>query len=171
MATFPEPLLALARSVLDAARAKRLRIVTAESCTGGLIAGCLTAIPGSSDVVERGFVTYSDESKTELLGVPPELLVKHGAVSLEVARAMADGALAHSRAQLAISCTGIAGPGGRTATKAIGHVCFGYVSRGGESSRVDNAASAVAKDFGEIGRDEVRLKSVETALTLLQRML
>lgn len=171
MATFPEPLLALARSVIDAARDKRLRIVTAESCTGGLIAGCLTAIPGSSDVVERGFVTYSDDSKTELLGVPPELIAKHGAVSLEVARAMADGALAHSCAQLAISCTGIAGPGGRTATKAIGHVCFGCVSRSGESSRAVNAASAVATDFGDIGRDEVRVKSVETALTLLQGML
>jgi nicotinamide-nucleotide amidase len=171
MATFPEPLLALARSVLDAAREKKLRIVTAESCTGGLIAGCLTAIPGSSDVVERGFVTYSDESKTELLGVPADLIARHGAVSLEVARAMADGALAHSRAQLSISCTGIAGPGGRTATKAIGHVCFGYVSRAGETSRADVGASAVAHDFGDLGRDEVRLKSVEMALTLLQGML
>src|ERR1700741_3784415 len=105
---------ALARKVLDRCREKHWTIVTAESCTGGLIAACLTEIAGSSDVVERGFVTYSNESKIKLLQVPADALEKHGAVSPHVARAMAEGALTHSRADVALSVTGIAGPGGAT---------------------------------------------------------
>jgi nicotinamide-nucleotide amidase len=119
---FEAALLDQARALLDAARAKHIRIVTAESCTGGLIAGLLTEIPGSSDVVERGFVTYSNEAKEDALGVPAALLRKYGAVSDQVARAMADGALRHARAQLAIAVTGIAGPGGGSVEKPVGLV-------------------------------------------------
>src|SRR6476620_6287796 len=109
---FAPHLLALAESVLSSARAKGLRITTAESCTGGLIAALLTEIPGSSDVLDRGFVVYSNQAKSDMLGVPPDLITEHGAVSEAVARAMAHGALAHSDAQLAVAVTGIAGPGG-----------------------------------------------------------
>src|SRR5688572_17314409 len=110
----PGPLLQQAEEVLAACRRARLRVTTAGPCTGGLVAACLTAIAGSSDVVERGFVTYSNEAKLELLGVSEALLAAYGAVSAEVAGAMAEGALAHSRADLAVSITGIAGPGGGT---------------------------------------------------------
>src|SRR5271163_4785032 len=106
-----------AAALLEACRARRVLLATAESCTGGLIAAALTAIPGSSDVVERGFVTYSNAAKTELVGVPAALIVEHGAISEPVARAMAEGAIAHSRADVAVSVTGLAGPGGGTATK------------------------------------------------------
>jgi nicotinamide-nucleotide amidase len=117
--------------VLEACRKAGLKIVTVESCTGGLIAATLTEIAGSSNVVERGFVTYSNEAKTELVGVPADLIAKHGAVSEEVARAMAAGGLAHSRADIAMSVTGIAGPGGATATKPVGLVHLACARRGG----------------------------------------
>jgi nicotinamide-nucleotide amidase len=123
-------LLQQAADLLDSCRARHLRLATAESCTGGLIAAALTAIPGSSDVVERGFVTYSNEAKTELVGVPPALIAQHGAVSEPVARAMAEGALAHSSADIAISVTGVAGPGGGSAAKPVGLVWFGLARRG-----------------------------------------
>ncbi|MCW5731934.1 MAG: CinA family protein, partial [Alphaproteobacteria bacterium] len=110
--TFDAALLERAAAILARARAKGLRIATAESCTGGLIAALLTEIAGSSDVVERSFVTYSNAAKTELLGVPEALIARHGAVSEEVARAMAEGALGHAPVDLAVSVTGIAGPGG-----------------------------------------------------------
>src|SRR5690348_12478599 len=109
---FDANLLALAQSVLDAARKQDLRIATAESCTGGLVAALLTEIPGASDVVERGFIVYSNDSKSELLGVEAELIEGDGAVSEAVARAMAEGAIAHSNAQTSVAVTGIAGPGG-----------------------------------------------------------
>ncbi|MBT5780203.1 MAG: CinA family protein, partial [Rhodospirillaceae bacterium] len=112
---FPAQLAARAEQLLDACRARNIKVATAESCTGGLIAGCLTAVAGSSDVVERGFVTYSNEAKTETLGVPGELIERVGAVSEEVSRAMAEGALENSAAQLSLAVTGIAGPGGGTA--------------------------------------------------------
>ena len=114
----------LAASVLERCRAKKLMIATAESCTGGLIAGALTDIAGSSDVVERGFVSYSHRAKTEMLGVPAALITAHGAVSAEVARAMAEGALAHAPVDLAVAVTGIAGPGGGSAEKPVGLVHF-----------------------------------------------
>lgn len=124
-------LLAEAETLLAHLRARRLMLATAESCTGGLIAATLTAIAGSSDVVERGFVTYSNEAKMELLGVTEQSLAMAGAVSEEVARAMADGALARSRADITLSVTGIAGPGGATATKPVGLVYIGAARRGG----------------------------------------
>jgi nicotinamide-nucleotide amidase len=128
---FATETLILAQSVLTACRARNLRLATAESCTGGLVAGALTAIAGSSDVVERGFVTYSNEAKSELLGVPPETIAAYGAVSAETTAAMAVGALARAPVDLAVSVTGIAGPGGATPTKPVGLVLFGLARRGG----------------------------------------
>ncbi|HEY2007465.1 MAG TPA: CinA family protein [Rhizomicrobium sp.] len=160
---FTAALLAQAEKLLADARAKNLKIATAESCTGGLVAGLLTEIPGSSDVVERGFVTYSNESKCEALGVPADLIARHGAVSAEVARAMVLGALKHARADLAIAVTGIAGPGGGTKDKPVGLV---YLA----AARGERITSRECR-FGDIGRGEVRLKSVETALEMLTALL
>ena len=128
---FDDETLNLAQSVLDACRARNWRLATAESCTGGLVAAALTAIAGSSDVVERGFVTYSNEAKSELLGVSPEIIAAHGAVSAETAAAMARGAVARAPVDLAISVTGIAGPGGATPTKPVGLVLLGLARRDG----------------------------------------
>jgi nicotinamide-nucleotide amidase len=160
---FGPTLLDQARALLDAARARNIRIVIAESCTGGLIAGLLTEIPGSSDVVERGFVTYSDQAKEEALGVPAALLQKYGAVSDHVARAMADGALRHARAQLAIAVTGIAGPGGGSAEKPVGMVHIALADRQNISSHEFR--------FGDIGRSEVRLRTIAEAVRLLRAAL
>lgn len=160
---FSSILLAQAEKLLADARAKNLKIVTAESCTGGLIAGLLTEIPGSSDVVERGFVTYSNDAKRDLLGVPRELIETHGAVSAEVARAMALGALRHARADLSVAVTGVAGPGGGTKDKPVGLVHLA-------AARGDHVALRECR-FGDIGRRDVRLKSVETALQILQELL
>lgn len=146
--------------LLDAARAKRILIATAESCTGGMVAAALTEMPGSSDVFERGFVTYSNAAKTELLGVKSGTLEAHGAVSEEVAQEMALGAVAHSNADLAVSITGIAGPGG-SKLKPEGRVCFG-LARGGETLKVDTM------EFGAIGRSEVRRAACVHALELLR---
>src|ERR1700685_1989219 len=120
----------LAMAVLDACRRAHLTLATAESCTGGMVAAALTDIAGSSDVVERGFVTYSNAAKNELVGVPADLIERHGAVSAEVAAAMAEGALAHAPVDLAVSVTGIAGPGGATPTKPVGLVYLGVVRTG-----------------------------------------
>jgi nicotinamide-nucleotide amidase len=151
-----------AARLLEACRKAGVRIATAESCTGGLIAALLTEIAGSSDVVERGFVTYSNEAKIEALGVPPDLIAAHGAVSEPVARAMAEGALAHSRADIAVSVTGVAGPGGGSAAKPVGLVHLA-AARKGRTTLYQECR------FGDIGRDGVRLKSVEAALALLWR--
>lgn len=161
---FAQPLLKLAEVVLAEARARKLRIVVAESCTGGLIAGCLTEIPGSSDVLERGFVVYSDRAKRDLLGVPGDLIADQGAVSEAVARAMAEGALENSNAHLAVACTGVAGPGGGTPLKPVGLV---HVA----AARENRAILHEAHRFGDAGRTEVRLRTVEAALELLRRML
>jgi nicotinamide-nucleotide amidase len=126
-------LLAEAEALLALYRARGLRIVTAESCTGGLVAATLTAIAGSSDVLERGFVTYSNQAKAEMLGVDPAMITAVGAVSAEVAGAMIEGALARSPADVALSVTGIAGPGGATPTKPVGLVFLGAKRRGGEA--------------------------------------
>ena len=156
--------LAAAADLLARCRAGKLRIVTAESCTGGLIAALLTEIAGSSDVVERGFVTYSNEAKCELLGVPPETLVRHGAVSAETARAMVDGALRHAPADLAVAVTGVAGPGGGSAEKPVGLVHLAALRRGGQVIHQEAR-------FGAIGRSAVRLHTVDAALVLLGRQI
>ena len=119
-----------AEALLQRCREAGLMLATAESCTGGLIAASLTAIPGSSDVVDRGFVTYTNEAKADLVGVDPAAIAAHGAVSEVVARAMAEGALARSRAGIAVSVTGVAGPGGGSADKPVGLVCFGLARAG-----------------------------------------
>ena len=131
MSLLTDPLLRDATTLLETCRRHHLVLATAESCTGGLIAAALTAIAGSSDVVDRGFVTYSNDAKTELLGVPAGLIEAEGAVSEPVARAMAEGALARSRANLTVAVTGVAGPGGGTAAKPVGLVWFGLARRGG----------------------------------------
>ena len=155
----------LARRVLDACFARKLKIATAESCTGGLIAGALTDIAGSSNVFERGFVTYSNEAKHDLLDVPSRLLADHGAVSAEVAEAMALGALAHSRAQLALSVTGIAGPGGGSADKPVGLVHFGL-------AQSERPTLLVRKHFTSatgklLSRADIRRHAVLTGLQIL----
>jgi nicotinamide-nucleotide amidase len=157
---FPPDLIARAVVLLDRFRAAGLKIATAESCTGGLVAGLLTEIPGSSAVVERGFVVYSNEAKEDLLGVPTETIRTHGAVSEATARAMAEGALEASPADVAVSVTGVAGPDGGTPSKPVGLVHFACASRG---------AATVAREvrFGDIGRSNVRLASVRVALDLL----
>lgn len=150
----------LAPAVLDACRAAGLTVATAESCTGGLVAAALTEVAGSSDVVECGFVTYSNAAKTAMLGVPGALIAAHGAVSEPVARAMAEGALAASRADLAVAITGIAGPGGGTAEKPEGLVHFACARRGHPTAHARIA-------FGALGRAEVRTRSVGQALAML----
>jgi len=133
-----DAVLAQAEAVLSALRGRGLMLATAESCTGGLIAAALTAIAGSSDVVERGFVTYSNEAKSELLGVPALMIQTHGAVSEPVARAMAEGALARSRADVTVSVTGVAGPGGGSVEKPVGLVWFGRARRDGSFTHTEH---------------------------------
>jgi nicotinamide-nucleotide amidase len=161
MSLFPPDLLAEAEALLTACREAGLRVATAESCTGGLVAGLLTEIAGSSDVVERGYVTYSNLAKKTEVGVRAETLAEHGAVSEAVARSMVEGALRGSDADLAVSITGIAGPGGGSAEKPVGLVWFATGRRGGETR-------THAERFGDIGRSEVRLASVRTAIALLK---
>ncbi len=150
-------------ALLDKARAKEVRIATAESCTGGLVAAALTAIPGSSDVVECGFVTYSNAAKQKILGVTAATLEAYGAVSELVASQMASGAVARSDAELAISITGIAGPGG-SEHKPEGRVCFAVADRSG-------IVACDTVEFGPLGRAEVRSASVQHALDMMARAL
>ena len=157
---FDRQTLDLAAAVLAACRARNWRVATAESCTGGLVAAALTAIAGSSDVVERSFVTYSNKAKTELLGVPAETIAAHGAISAETAAAMASGALAHAPVDLAVSITGVAGPGGGTPQKPVGLVYLGVARRGG-TARVERRIFS-----GD--RGEIRRAAVVLALELLQ---
>lgn len=152
-----------AAQLLEACRQAGVKIATAESCTGGLIAAALTAIAGSSDVVERGFVTYSNEAKSEQLGIAAALIERHGAVSEAVALAMAEGALAHSRADIAVSVTGIAGPGGATATKPVGLVHLGCARRG-RTTLLEQRVFA-----GD--RNAVREQSVTLAFALIRQHL
>ncbi len=150
-------------AVLDACRARKLKLATAESCTGGLVAGALTDIAGSSDVVDRGFVTYSNEAKQQMLGVASETLRDYGAVSKQAAEEMARGAIANSNAQIAVAVTGIAGPGGGSGDKPVGLVHFAAASRGG-------ALTHKEMRYGDIGRGRVREKSVLQALAMLKRI-
>ncbi|MFT8775452.1 MAG: CinA family protein [Gluconacetobacter liquefaciens] len=158
-----ETLLAQAADVLERMRHAGVRAVTAESCTGGLVAAALTHHAGSSEMIEGGFVTYSNAMKTALLGVPPTLLARHGAVSAEVAASMARGALAHAPdADLAVSITGIAGPGGGSAEKPVGLVWFGAIRRDGEGSTVSRHFTG--------DRETIRRQAVEQALDLLTEL-
>jgi nicotinamide-nucleotide amidase len=156
-------LIAQALALLELCRRKKLKIAAAESCTGGLVAATLTEIAGSSDVFERGFVTYSNEAKEAMLGVPATTLASHGAVSAETAQAMATGALAHAPVDLTVSITGIAGPGGAVAGKPVGLVHFAAASRRGQLIHRE-------RRYGEIGRKQVRDASVIEALALLREL-
>jgi nicotinamide-nucleotide amidase len=154
-------LLAAAKHLLDLCRARGLQIATAESCTGGLVVGVLTGIAGASDVVERGFVVYSNAAKESMLGVPASTLKRHGAVSAETAIAMVTGALKNSEADISVSITGIAGPGGGTKQKPVGLVHFAAARRHGKPI-------ARHRLFGKIGRRRIRERSVAEALELLE---
>ena len=156
-------LLAAAVRVLDANRAAGKMIATAESCTGGLVMAALTEIAGASDVVERGFVTYSNEAKMESIGVNRDILETFGAVSIAVAWAMAQGALKHSLADVAVAVTGIAGPGGGTEKKPVGTVVFARARRGHDP----DAMVADIRHFGDLGRSEIRRQAALVALELL----
>lgn len=158
-----DSLLRLAETLLQRCRAAKLMLATAESCTGGLIAATLTEIAGSSDVFERGFVTYSNDAKIYAIGVPAEIVAGHGAVSEPVARAMAEGALRKSKADIAIACTGIAGPGGGSATKPVGLVHIAVAAHGQETMHQ-------RMTYGDIGRAAVRRATVEDALNLATEM-
>jgi nicotinamide-nucleotide amidase len=161
---FPQPILAAAKALVTNAASAGLRIAFAESCTGGLMAGAVTEIPGASACFERGFVVYTARAKRELLGVPPELLLRHGEVSEEVARAMAEGALRHAGVHLAAACTGIAGPGGGSPEKPVGLVHLAAAREGQTTLHAEC-------HFGNIGRGQVRLKAVEAGLKLLLQIL
>lgn len=156
---FPDELTARAAGLIDLCRSRRLMLATAESCTGGLIAALITAVPGSSDVLDCGFVTYSNDAKARMIGVPPELIAEHGAVSEEVARAMAEGALAHSAADIALAVTGVAGPGGGTAAKPVGLVHCAAARKG-------RPTITKVLRLGDIGRDAVRLETVRAAVEM-----
>lgn len=160
---FPADILKQAEDFLAKARENGILVATAESCTGGLIAACLTEIAGSSDVFERGFVTYSNSAKHQQLGVPQTLIDEHGAVSEPVARAMAEGAVAHSPATLAVAVTGIAGPGGDTKLKPVGLVHMAAARRGKPTVHERHL-------FGDIGRTQVRLATLRAALHLMARL-
>jgi nicotinamide-nucleotide amidase len=159
-----EALVAEAEAVLGLCRARKLTLAAAESCTGGMISAVLTEVPGSSDVFERGFVTYSNAAKTEQLGVPSELIAEYGAVSKAVAKAMVLGTLDHSSADLAIAVTGIAGPGGGTAEKPVGLVHLAGAKRGATILHWEVQA-------GDIGRRAVRIAAVKEALGLIRALI
>jgi nicotinamide-nucleotide amidase len=159
----PDELVEAARKVVEANRAAGLTLAVAESCTGGLVSAALTEIPGSSDVLEAGFVTYSNGAKHALLGVSQDLLETFGAVSVAVAWSMAQGALARSRADTAVAITGVAGPGGGSEWKPVGTVVFARARRGADPKEI----VADQKDFGNLGRGGVRLQAALCALELL----
>jgi len=158
-----EDIVAAAKDLLKICKEKNLLIATAESCTAGLIAGTLTEIPGVSSILDRGYVTYSNEAKHEMLGVSRAILKEHGAVSSQTAEAMARGVLGHSRVHLAVSVTGIAGPDGGSPEKPVGLVFFAAVSRSGKIVDVE-------KRYGEIGRAQVRKQSVLQAFKMLHEL-
>ncbi|MBT3535647.1 MAG: CinA family protein [Rhodospirillaceae bacterium] len=161
---FPDDLTIQATELLQACRDGGVMVATAESCTGGLIAGCLTEIAGSSDVVDRGFVTYSNQAKNTMLDVPVALIEAQGAVSEPVARAMAEGAIAHSDATLSVAVTGVAGPGGGTAEKPVGLVHLACARRGGDTTHREQR-------YGDLGRAGIREATIRTALEMLAQQL
>lgn len=158
----PEDIDELARRVVEENAKIGRKVVTAESCTGGLVAGAITEIPGSSSVLDRGFVTYSNESKMEMLGVPSDIIETFGAVSIACVWAMAQGALNNSNADVAVAISGVAGPGGGTATKPVGTVVFARVTKG-EGGEPEGELKA----FGDLGRAEIRRQATLCALDLL----
>jgi nicotinamide-nucleotide amidase len=163
MTVFPADIAQQAKVIIERFSTRNLMVATAESCTGGLIAGCLTDISGSSAVVDCGFVTYSNEAKMAMIGVQSSTLDAFGAVSQQVAIEMAKGAISNSRAQLSIAVTGIAGPRGGSVEKPVGLV---YIAAASSSGQISHRKML----YGDIGRDEVRLATIRTALTMLQEL-
>jgi nicotinamide-nucleotide amidase len=161
--TLPEELVEMAAKVVEANRAAGLKVAVAESCTGGLVGAALTEIPGSSDMFEGGFLTYSDEAKETLLGVSLDVIETFGSVSVATAWAMAQGALKKTKADVAVAITGIAGPGGGSLNKPVGTVVFARARRGADPDEI----VADRKDFGDLGRGGVRLQAALCALELL----
>ncbi|MGO7036767.1 CinA family protein [Rhizobium acaciae] len=164
MSLFPDDIISMAEAIIRDFTVAGLMVSTAESCTGGLIAGALTEISGSSAVVDRGFVTYTNSAKIEMLGVQAETLLRFGAVSKETARQMVHGALFRSRAEIAVAVTGIAGPGGGSAEKPVGLVHLAAKSRAGTLIHRKML-------YGDIGRSEVRLATIRTALEMVRSLL
>ena len=160
---FSETLERSAAALIDLCRSRKLMLATAESCTGGLIAGLISSVPGSSDVLDCGFITYSNAAKTRMTGVPAQLIARHGAVSEAVARAMAEGALTYSGADIAVAVTGVAGPGGGTPEKPVGLVHCAAARRG-------HATLHHRLDLGNIGRSDVRMRTVAEALRMAYEM-
>ncbi|ATC31893.1 CinA family protein [Caulobacter vibrioides] len=158
---FPLEIQTLARLLIDEARARSLRLVAAESCTGGLVAGAICSISGASDVFERGFVTYTNRAKSEMLGVPGDLIADHGAVSEPVARMMAEGALRESNGHVAVAITGVAGPGGGTPMKPVGTVHFAV-------ARANRSVVHRLERFDGETREAVQLAAIRTALEMLR---
>jgi nicotinamide-nucleotide amidase len=158
---FPLDIVTLARLLIEDCRERRLRIVTAESCTGGLLSAAITAIPGSSDVFERGLITYSNRAKQDLLGVSGDMLADYGAVSEPVARMMAEGALERSNAHIAVAITGVAGPGGGTEMKPVGLVHLA-------TARANQSVRHGVERFGDIERGEIQMGAVRLALEMLR---
>ena len=150
-----------ARLLIDEARERRLRIVTAESCTGGLVSAAITSIAGSSDIFDRGLIVYSNRAKQELLGVPGDLLADYGAVSEPIVRMMAEGALENSNAHVAVAITGVAGPGGGTELKPVGLVHFA-------TARANHSVMHRVERFGDVGRHEIQLASTQIALEMVR---
>lgn len=161
---FSPEIVTLAQALIDVARAQSIRLVTAESCTGGLVAAAICHIAGASDVFERGFVTYSNRAKQEMLGVPGDLIADMGAVSEPVARMMAEGALKHSNGQLAVSITGVAGPGGGTPMKPVGTVHLAV-------ARINHGVKHVHERFDLADREAIQLAAVASALRLMRERL
>ena len=159
----PEELVDAARKVIEANRAAGLKVAVAECCTGGLVCAALTEIPGSSDVLEAGYVTYANEAKTEQLGIPEEVIETFGAVSIAVAWGMAQGALARTNADVVVAITGIAGPGGGSLRKPVGTVVFARARRGADPKEI----MADTREFGELGRGGIRIQAALCALDLL----
>jgi len=164
MSIFPQDLVMAARLLIGDAEARGIKITTAESCTGGLVAALLTEIAGSSAVFERGFVVYSNRAKEEMLNVPGDLIADAGAVSEPVARMMAEGALQNSRANLAVAVTGVAGPGGGTPLKPVGLVHLAV-------ARENKPIFHQAMRYGDIGRERIRRETIATALEMLRKMM
>lgn len=161
MTTFDAALEARAKALVALLASRRLKLATAESCTGGLVAGLITEIAGSSAVLDRGFVVYSNEAKSGMLGVSTHTLAEHGAVSEPTARELAEGALARSLADVAVSITGIAGPGGGSDAKPVGLVHFACARKGRETAHVE-------RRFGDLGRSGIRRAAIEQALDLIE---
>ncbi len=167
---FPEVLSIMVEDLFEACVEQNLTLALAESCTGGLISGCITSVAGASKVFDRGFITYTNQAKTDMLGVPVHMIEEHGAVSENVARAMAEGALRHSNASLSAAVTGIAGPDGGSPQKPVGLVHIACARKGFETRHERHVFKGTSRNKNESARARIRIQAVESALRLLNQM-